>query len=402
MTQTQKFISLEGQYYAQVFSRHPIVLAKGQGAKVRDVEGREYLDLTAGWGVCCLGHSHPKIIETLTNQASQLMQVSNLFYTPSQSQFAENLVRFCPKGIDRIFFVNSGTEAVEGAIKLARRATGRTELISTLNSFHGRTLGALSATGQLTHQTPYQPLLPGFRLVPYNDLTAIQNAIDEDTAAVILEPIQGEGGIHVATTTYLRQVRELCDSHGVLLILDEIQTGIGRTGAFLACMHAEVVPDILCLGKGIGGGFPLGAFVASERVMSTCRPGDHGGTYAGNPLACAVGDVVVKTVLSEQLSEKAIVLGKVAMDKLHRLQHHFPLMIKEVRGKGLLIGVEMVSEEIAQQIISAGIEKGVLYNRTAGNVIRLFPPLNIPEALLWQGIDILGEIVAEIEESVNT
>ena len=396
MSQTEKFISLERQYYAQVFPRHPVVLVEGRGAKVWDVEGREYLDLTAGWGVCCLGHSHPKIIEAIACQSKQLMQVSNLFYTVPQSRFAQRLVQACPDGIDRVFFVNSGTEAVEGALKLARRATGKTEIISTLNSFHGRTLGALSATGQPKHQASHQPLLPGFQFVPYNDLAAISEAITEHTAAVILEPIQGEGGVHVAETAYLRGVRELCDSRGILLILDEIQTGIGRTGAFLACMHAHIVPDILCLGKGIGGGFPLAAFLASERVMRTCELGDHGGTYSGNPLACAVGDAVIETLLAENLAERAWDTGKAAMTRLRKIEAAFPTLIREVRGKGLLIGVELISDEAAKMVVSLGIERGVLYNRAAGNVIRLFPPLNIPEELLWHGLDAFGEILKEV------
>ena len=396
MSQTEKFISLERQYYAQVFPRHPVVLVEGRGAKVWDVEGREYLDLTAGWGVCCLGHSHPKIIEAIARQSKQLMQVSNLFYTVPQSRFAQRLVQACPDGIDRAFFVNSGTEAVEGALKLARRATGKTAIISTLNSFHGRTLGALSATGQPKHQASHQPLLPGFQFVPYNDLAAISEAITEHTAAVILEPIQGEGGVQVAETAYLRGVRELCDSQGILLILDEIQTGIGRTGAFLGCMHAHIVPDILCLGKGIGGGFPLAAFLASERVMRTCELGDHGGTYSGNPLACAVGDAVIETLLAENLAERAWDTGKAAMTRLRKIEAAFPTLIREVRGKGLLIGVELISDEAAKMVVSLGIERGVLYNRAAGNVIRLFPPLNIPEELLWHGLDAFGEILKEV------
>ena len=393
-----KEIRLEQRYYAQVFHRHPIVLTKGKGSIVWDTTGREYIDLTAGWGVCCLGHCHPRIISALTAQAEKLMVVSNLFYTPQQSMFAEQLVAACPEGIDRVFFVNSGSEAAEGAIKLARRATGKVAMLATENGFHGRTLGALSATGQPKHQAPYQPLLPGFKFVPYNDLDAMAEAMTCETAAVILEPIQGEGGVHVADAAYLQGIRKLCDRFDALLILDEIQTGVGRTGAFLACLHAGVVPDILCLGKGIGGGFPLAAFLASERVMNACKPGDHGGTYSGNPLACAVGHAVVETVLEEGLSGRAAQLGTAVMERLSLLQQHMPSKIKDVRGKGLLIGLQMASTDLAKGVISKGIERGVLYNQTAGDVIRLFPALNIPEDLLWQGVETLCDTITTLEK----
>ena len=263
---------------------------------MRDVTGREFVDLTAGWGVTCIGHCHPALVEAISSQAGRLMQTTNLFYTLPQLDLIEKLAALTPDEITRSFLVNSGTEATEGALRLAHRATGRPRFVSTEGSFHGRTLGALGVIGQAKHREPYAALLPDPAIVPYGDRDAAGAAIDEETAAFIVEPIQGEGGVRVPPPGYLQAVREICRERGALLILDEVQTGIGRTGKMLALEHEDVVPDVLTLGKGLGGGYPIAAFLTTEEVAKTVSIGDHGGTYIGSPLACAAANAVLEVV----------------------------------------------------------------------------------------------------------
>jgi acetylornithine/succinyldiaminopimelate/putrescine aminotransferase len=273
----------EAKSFLPVVGRMPVALVEGRGTRVRDVAGREYVDLTGGWGVTAIGHCHPALVAAISEQAGRLMQTTNLYYTLPQLDLAETLAEITPPEITRSFLVNSGTEAVEGAIKLAHRANGRRKFVATSQSFHGRTLGALGVIGQPKHREPYRALLQEPVVVPFDDLEAAAQAIDAETAAVIVEPIQGEGGVNVPGDGYLRGLRKLCDAAGALLILDEIQTGIGRTGRMLALEHEGVVPDILTLGKGLGGGFPVAAFLCSEGIAETVQLGDHGGTYVGNP-----------------------------------------------------------------------------------------------------------------------
>jgi acetylornithine/succinyldiaminopimelate/putrescine aminotransferase len=277
----------ESKHILPVAARLPVALVSGRGSRVTDVEGREYVDLTSGWGVCAIGHCHPALVSAISDQAGRLMQTTNVFYTLPQLDLAEALAQVTPRRITRSFFVNSGTEAIEGSLKLAHRATGRRKFVSTFNSFHGRTLGALSVIGQAKHRDPYRALLPEAVNVPFGDPEAAARAIDRETAAFIVEPVQGEGGVNPAPPGYLARLRELCDASGALLIFDEVQTGIGRTGRMLALEHDGAVPDVLALGKGLGGGFPVAAFLCTEEVSATVKLGDHGGTYVGNPLACA-------------------------------------------------------------------------------------------------------------------
>jgi acetylornithine/N-succinyldiaminopimelate aminotransferase len=383
----------EAAHFLPVVKRLPLVLVEGLGSRIRDAEGREYVDLTGGWGVTCIGHSHPALVEAISRQAGRLMQTTNLFYTQSQLDLLDRIAPLLPAGLTRSFFVSAGAEAMDGALKVAHRATGRTKFVSTFNSFHGRTIGALSVIGQAKHRDPYRALLPEPVFVPFGDLEAARLAIDEQTAAFVIEPIQGEGGVNVPPAGYLAALKQLCRAHGALLILDEIQTGIGRTGKLFACEHEGVVPDVMTLGKGLGGGFPVAAFVTSEEVAATVSLGDHGGTYAGNPLACAASDVVLRVVTEEKLSERAAELGARVMERMRKFAAERPGLVDDVRGRGLLIGMSLTNVERAATLSLRAAEAGVMVNVTAGRVVRLFPALNIPEADLWPALETVLSLV---------
>ena len=386
-------VAREARVFLPVVKRLPVALVEGRGARVRDVAGREYVDLTGGWGVTAIGHSHPALVRAIAEQAGRLMQTTNLFYTLPQLDLAERLLAHCPDALTRVFFVSSGAEAMDGALKLAHRATGRTKFVSTLQSFHGRTIGALSIIGQDKHRTRYQPILAEGCFTPFGDLDAARRAIDANTAAFVVEPVQGEGGVNVAPPGYLAGLRELTRAAGALLILDEIQTGIGRTGRWLALEHDGVVPDAITLGKGLGGGFPLAAFVCTEEVAKTVSLGDHGGTYAGNPLACAAGDATLRVIEEERLVERAAELGARTLERLRAFAEAHPERATNARGRGLLLGMDLRDLDAAATLPQRALERGVLVNVTAGNVLRLFPALNIPEDDLFPALDTVLELV---------
>jgi acetylornithine/N-succinyldiaminopimelate aminotransferase len=383
----------EAKHILPVAARMPVALVSGSGSRVTDVEGREYVDLTAGWGVCAIGHCHPALVAAISEQAGRLMQTTNVFYTLPQLDLAEAIAQIAPRQLTRSFFVNSGTEAVEGALKLAHRATGRRKFVSTLNSFHGRTLGALSVIGQAKHREPYRALLPEPVNVPFGDADAAARAVDGETAAFIVEPVQGEGGVHPAPPGYLQRLRELCDASGALLILDEVQTCMGRTGRMLALEHDGVVPDVLTLGKGLGGGFPVAGFVCSEEVAATVKLGDHGGTYVGNPLACAAALATLRVVREEKLAERAAAVGDRLLARLRAFAAENPAHAVEARGRGLLLGLELRDLEKAGTLAKRALAAGVLVNVTAGNVMRLFPALNIAEDELNGAVETLLGLV---------
>jgi acetylornithine/N-succinyldiaminopimelate aminotransferase len=385
---------LEASQFLPVVKRHPVALREGRGSRVRDIDGREFIDLMAGWGVTCIGHCHPTLVEAISSQAGRLMQTTNIFYTEAQAELCERLVGITPDGITRSFLVNSGTEATEGAIKLAHRATGRSKFVSTERSFHGRTIGALGVIGQNKQRTPYLPLLNTPTVIPYDDLEAARKAIDADTAAIIVEPVQGEGGVRVPSDGYLTGLREICDASGALLILDEVQTGIGRTGRMLALEHDDVLPDIITLGKGLGGGFPVAAFLTTETVAATVQLGDHGTTFGGNPLACAAANAVLQVVEYEGLVERAAYLGDELTQKLQGFAAANPELVETVRGRGLLVGLVLRDDELAASIPSRALDSGVLINVTAGNVVRFFPALNIPHKDLWEATECVLELIA--------
>jgi predicted acetylornithine/succinylornithine family transaminase len=391
----EKLRDREARWFLPVVRRLPVAVVEGRGSRVRDVEGREYVDLTAGWGVNSIGHCHPRLVEAVASQASRLMQTTNLFYTLPQLELAERLAALAPGRITRSFFVSSGAEAMDGALKLAHRATRRTKFVSTTGSFHGRTLGALGVIGQEKHRAPYAALLPAPHLVPFGDLDAAREAVDEQTAAFVVEPIQGEGGVNLPPDGYLSGLAATCRARGALLVLDEIQTGIGRTGRWFGFEHEGVVPDAMTLGKGLGGGFPVAAFLATEEVAKTVSPGDHGGTYAGNPLACAAANATLDVIGEEGLVERAARVGGRVLDRLRRFAVERPDRAADARGRGLLLGLELRDAERAASLPLRALERGVLVNVTAGRVVRLFPALNIPEDDLWPALDVVLALASD-------
>lgn len=388
-------VAREARAFLPVVKRLPVALVEGRGSLVRDVEGREYLDLTAGWGVCAIGHCHPRLVAAIAEQAGRLMQTTNLFYTLPQLDLCDRLRAIAPAEITRCFFVSSGAEAMEGALKLAHRATERTHFVSTTQSFHGRTLGALSIIGQEKHRGPYQRMLPEGTFVPFGDLDAAARAIGPNTAAFVIEPVQGEGGVNVAPPGYLAGLRELTRKAGALLVFDEIQTGIGRTGKWLALEHDGVVPDAITLGKMLGGGFPIAGFLCTEDVARTVSLGDHGGTYAGNPLACAASIATLAVIEEDGLVARAASLGAKVLARLARFADEHPRKAANPRGRGLLIGMDLLDAGAAATLSRRALEHGVLVNVTAGTVLRLFPALNIPEDELWPALDTVLGLIAE-------
>lgn len=365
---------------------------EAQGNVIRDIEGKEYIDCLGGYGVFSLGHRHPKVVEAVKAQLDLMPLSSKVLFDKPMADLAELLAEITPGDLKYSFFVNSGAEAVEGSLKLARLHTGRTKIIATTNSFHGKTLGALSATGREMFRDPFQPLLTGFSHVPFGDIDSLREAVDDDTAAVIIEPIQGEGGIIVPPDTYLASVREICDKTGALLICDEIQTGLARTGKMFAAEHYNVIPDIITTAKALGGGvMPIGAFTARPHVWDKyiISPFLHTSTFGGNPLACAAGVAAIKVIKEEGLIHKAEKSGNYFLGKLRSLAKAYPQIIKEVRGKGLMIGIELTKEGIGGLILSEMIDKGVLIAYTLNNpkVIRIEPPLIITEQQIDYVID---------------
>jgi predicted acetylornithine/succinylornithine family transaminase len=393
MSKADVVIAREKQSIAPTARRWPLVLERGAGSRVWDVDGKEYVDLTAGWGVTAIGHCHPALVEAITDQCRTLMQTTNIVYTRPQLDLAERIARHTPPEIRRMFFVSSGAEANEGALKLAHGATGRTRFVATYNSFHGRTLGAMGCLGQEKHRGRWKGIIREATFVPYDDVDAAKAAIGPDVAAMIVEPVQGEGGVVTCHEGYLRALHAICKERGALLILDEIQTGLGRTGKWFAFEHYGVVPDIFTLGKGIGGGMPIAAFLASEAVMATMQPGDHGGTYAGNLVTCRAADAVIRVIEQDGLVERAAKLGAHTRARLERTASRSGDRVECVRGLGFLLG--MVFREAAEAVRAhaAAREQGVLVSLTADRVLRLFPALNIPEPDLDLGLDRLERAV---------
>ena len=383
----------EAAHFIPVVNRYPVALVEGHGSRVRDADGKEYLDLMAGWAVCNIGHCHPQLVEAIRDQAGRLMQTTNIFYTLPQIELIERIAGLSNGALPHSFLVNSGTEAIDGAVKLAHRATGRAKFVSTEKSFHGRSLGALRLIGQAKHRHPYAALLPEGCVVPFDDLDAARAAVDDQTAAFVIEPVQGEGGVNVPAGDYLAGLSEICRAKGALLICDEVQTGVGRTGTLLGYQHEDVTPDIITLGKGLGGGFPVAAFACTPDVAKTVSISDHGTTFGGNPLASAAANAVLRVVIEEKLSERATELGAKLQERLRAFGDEHPGTVSDVRGRGLLVGMELTDADLAGGLASRALEAGVLVNVTAGTVVRFFPALTIPKHELWEGVDkVLGLI----------
>ncbi len=386
----------EDMYTANVYGKREVVVAKGKGALVWDVNGVEYIDCLGGHGVCVLGHSHPKIIEALTNQVNKIITVPGVLYSEVRAEAAEKLVKIAPKGLTKVFFSNSGAESTETAIKLARKYTGKKEIITMIKGFHGRTLGSLSATWKAEYRIPFEPLLPGFKFVEYGDAGKVEEAVTDDTAAVIVEPVQGESGVILPPPTYLKELREVCDRKNILLIFDEVQTGFGRTGKDFACQHWNVTPDIMAIAKGIGGGVPVGATLASDEIWSSMKPGDHGSTFGGNPLACAAVSAAVDVLVNEKLSEKAAQTGAYMMQQLHKHLDENRL-VREIRGLGLMIAVELKTK--SKPYVIRAVQERLLLLTSGANILRLLPPLVITREQVDQVAERLTRVIQPLKST---
>ncbi|MBM4262282.1 MAG: acetylornithine transaminase [Deltaproteobacteria bacterium] len=388
---------LTDQYVAQTYGRYPIALVRGKGARVWDADGKEYIDFLAGIAVNSLGHCHPAVVRAIQQQAKTLIHVSNLYHIPPQSELARELCRH--SFADRVFFCNSGAEANEAAIKLARRyggehLGGKHEILTAQNSFHGRTLATLTATGQEKVRAGYDPLPAGFRQIPYNDLAAAEDAIDANkTVGIMIEPIQGEGGVHVPDDAYMKGLRDLCDRRAILLIFDEVQTGMGRTGKLFGYEHFGVAPDIMTLAKALAGGVPMGAMLAREKVAKSFGPGSHASTFGGNPLACSAALAVMRTLITGGVLRSSIKTGKYFAHALEKFKDKFPF-VRGVRGKGLILGLELDIE--GAKIVDECMKEGLLLNCTAYKILRFVPPLTITNKEIDRGLAILERVLARI------
>lgn len=400
MDKQKNTIAIEDAHFAPFFNKTPVSIERGEGIYVWDEDGNKYVDFTAGWGVTCLGHAHPVIIEALAAQSRKIMQNPNsgITYSPARAKLISLLMEILPEGLTRVFFSNSGAEANDASIKLARKATGRLDVISTDLSFHGRTISTASATGQAKHRDKFKPLMPNFRFVPFNDLNAMARVLNGDVAAVILEPIQGEGGVNLPAEGYLETVSALCKKNGSYLIIDEVQTGFCRTGSMFAIDGMDMKPDFFTLAKGIAGGFPFGAFAMTEEVSLKLQKGDHGGTYCGNPLGCAVACAVIKHLLETDVRSNVESVGSFICEKLKTLQQAHPAIIKTVRGKGLLLAMEMADPQVATEILDKSLRLGLFVNLTQGNVIRVFPALNIRKEEAEEGLELLVKAISLVAD----
>jgi len=390
----EQIIAMDKQYYMPVFNRNPIVLSHGKGPYVYDNEGNQYLDFLAGIAVNLLGHGHPKLVAAIAEQAGRMIHCSNLYYTEPQALLAKKLAEV--SGMDRVFMCNSGAEANEGAMKLARKyakkvSPGKIDIITAEHCFHGRTLATLTATAQPKYHKGYEPLPEGFKYVPFNDFSAIQAAVNDFTCAIMLEPIQGEGGVNLPEADYLAKVRALCDEKKIVLIFDEIQSGMGRTGTMFACQQYGVQPDIMTAAKGLGGGVPIGAFMATEEVANAFSPGDHGTTFGGNPLVCAAANAVLTAMEEEGILANVQAVGAYMLTSLQQLRDKYPLLIEEVRGKGLIQGIQL--SQPGADIVAGCLKKGLIINCTAGNILRFVPSLTITKQHVDEFITILDSVL---------
>ena len=396
MTKSEEWIAIEQKYYAQTVRRQPVVIVKGEGTRVWDADGKEYLDFVAGWAVDNLGHSHPVITQAIVEQAGTLLQTSNQFFTVPQLQLAELLVE--NSCLDRVFFGNSGAEANEGALKLAKRygklhRDGAYEVITAFNSFHGRTATTVAATGQPHYQEAFLPLQPGFVHVDFNDVEAIMNATTDQTAAVMLEPVQGEGGVNIPADDYLVRVRQWCDQNNLLLILDEVQTGLGRLGSLFGYQEYNVEPDVMTLAKGLGYGVPIGAFMSKEAAMALV-PGDHGSTFGGNALTTAAAYAGTKFLIDNDIPAHVKEMETHLMDRLNGLKARFSF-ITDVRGKGLLTAMEF-DGDISAQVLANANEAGILLNGVRPNAVRFMPPLTVTAEEIDEAVGRLETALAKI------
>jgi len=377
---------------AGLYWKRPIEITHGSGVHLWDRDGNKYLDCTSNYGVAITGHCHPRVVEAVQIQAEKLLSCHGTFYNEARSEFLEKLISIAPRDLDKAFLSNSGTESVEFALKLARRSTGKPGIISMMGGFHGKTMGSLSATWNKKYREPFMPLIPGFKHVPYGNLERLVESIDEETGAVLVEPIQGESGINVPPEGYLKGVKEVCEANGILLILDEIQTGLGRTGTWFACQKEGIVPNIMCLSKAVASGLPMGVTLAEEGVMSKMKMGEHSSTFGGGPLACAAGAATIDVLREEKLPEKAAENGEYLIKNLSGLES-CQRIIREVRGRGLMIGLELRFDVL--NVIMETMKNNVLVLDAGRNVVRLLPPLIIEREQIDAVVAVLDDVLGE-------
>jgi len=390
----EQTILTEQNHMANVYAKRPVVIVKGRGDLLWDQDGKEYIDCTGSYGSCIVGYCHPRVVQAIKDQSEKLTSCHGFMYNDSRSDLLQKIARIVPRGLQKVFLSNSGAEAVECALKLARKFTGRKEIIAMMGAYHGKTFGALSATWDKKYRDPYLPLLPGIRHVPFGNIEKLEENINAETAAVIAEPIQGESGVRVPPEGFVKELREVCDEKNVLLILDEVQTGFGRTGALFAFEREGIVPDITCLAKGVAGGVPIGLTLSKNEIMSSLKVGEHSTTYGGNPLACAAAAATIDVLEQENLPERARVEGEYFISKLNQLRDRHKI-IREVRGRGLMIGVEARFEVL--DLILGSLEKGILVLDAGRNVLRFLPPLVITRSHIDRTIEVLDEVIGEEE-----
>ena len=388
----------EDQFMGNIYQRFPVTIERGLGAHVWDANGKEYIDCMGGYGVALVGHCNPRVVNAIKNQIEKIITVHSSLYNKTREEFLEKLVKISPKGLSQVYLNNSGTEAVEAAIKFARKFTGKKKMIAMNGSYHGKSLGALSVTFNQKYRKAFEPLVDTVNFSSFGDIEALRTIADSDTAMIILEPIQGESGINVAPDGFLQQVRKLCDEKGIVLVFDEIQAGLGRTGKMWASQHWDTVPDIMCLAKGIAGGVPMGATLVRPDILATINKGEQSSTFGGNPLSCAAGIGAIDALTEDKLVENADKNGKIFREGLERLKEKHKI-IREIRGKGLMIGVEMKFE--VKDILFDGIANNLLLLYSGKNILRLLPPLVISEFDINKALETLDVILTKEEQRRN-
>lgn len=385
----------EDNFLGSLYQRFPVTIERGEGAKLYDINGKEYIDCMGGYGVALVGHRNPRVVAALKAQLNKIITVHTSLYNKTREEFLENLIKIAPKGLTQVHLGNSGTEAVEAAIKFARKFTGKSGMVAMNGSYHGKSLGSLSVTFNPKYRKAFMPLVEKVAFSPFGDIEALRTKIDSDTAFVIMEPIQGESGINVAPDGFLQDVRKLCDEHGILLIFDEIQAGLGRTGKMWACDHWNTTPDIICLAKGIAGGVPMSATLTRPDILAAMSKGEHSSTFGGNPLSCAAGIATIQALTQDGLVDNAARVGRIFRDGLEKLREKHNI-IREVRGKGMMIGVEMKFE--VKDILMDGIAEGVLLLYSGRNILRFLPPLVMSEAEITKVLEVLDRLFTKESE----
>jgi acetylornithine/LysW-gamma-L-lysine aminotransferase len=388
----------EDQFMGNIYQRFPVTIERGLGAHVWDSDGKEYIDCMGGYGVALVGHCNPRVVKAIKSQLDKIITVHSSLYNKTREEFLEKLIKIAPKSLNQVYLNNSGTEAVEAAIKFARKFTGKKKMVAMNGSYHGKSLGALSVTFNQKYRKSFEPLVDKVSFSPFGDIDALRSTIDHDTAMVIMEPIQGESGINVAPNGFLQEVRKLCDENGIVLVFDEIQAGLGRTGKMWASEHWNTIPDIMCLAKGIAGGVPMGATLVRPDILSTISKGEQSSTFGGNPLSCAAGIGAIDALTEDKLVENADKNGKIFREGLEGLKERHKI-IREIRGKGLMIGIEMKFE--VKDILFDGIAKNLLLLYSGKNILRLLPPLVISEFDINKALETLDVILSKEEQRRN-